>query len=108
MKVKFIKNNAAAIGLAYMIGQEADLPELLAEQCIEDGYAVRVKVLVDLPEELPKREALIAAGITTVEAVEAASDKELEALKGIGKKSVEEIRAFLTTDEEPEEQDPAE
>lgn len=48
-----------------------------------------------LPDDFPVRDLLIAGGITTIEAVREATDKDLRALKGIGPAAVRDIRAAL-------------
>jgi hypothetical protein len=96
IKVEFISNAAHAVGLAYVKGEVADLKEELAKQVIEDGYALEVRVESDLPKDFPKRDLLIESGLTRLEDVQKASDKDLEALKGVGEKTVEEIRDYLS------------
>lgn len=49
----------------------------------------------DIPQDFPSREHLIAGGFDSLDKVSAASDEELVALKGIGKKAVEHIREAL-------------
>lgn len=50
----------------------------------------------DLAEDFPGRDDLVAAGLTTRDAVAARSDAELEALDGIGPATVKKIRDALT------------
>lgn len=45
-----------------------------------------------LPEEFPSANALIAGGITTKEAVRAASDEDLLKISGIGQAALKKIR----------------
>ncbi len=49
----------------------------------------------DLATDFPGRKELIAAGLTTREAVGAKTDEELDAISGIGPATVAEIRAAL-------------
>lgn len=48
-----------------------------------------------LPDDFPGRTLLVGAGYTTVEAVRAASDEELLAIRGVGRKLLEQIRHAL-------------
>lgn len=48
-----------------------------------------------LPDDFPARKDLVGAGFTTRDAVAAASDEQLVAIKGIGEKTVAEIREAL-------------
>lgn len=48
-----------------------------------------------LPDDFPGRALLVGAGYTTVEAVRAASDEELLAIRGVGKRLLEQIRHAL-------------
>lgn len=50
---------------------------------------------VPLPEDFPKRDRLVEAGLKTVQDVRAASEDELAAIDGIGAKSIEDIREAL-------------
>jgi hypothetical protein len=102
--IKFINNKAAAIGLAYMEGQEVELNEKLELECITNGYAVKVEALEDLsnlPEGLPKRGQLIEAGINLSDLqkdLQENGGKEILKIKGIGEKALEEIQEFLQMD----------
>lgn len=48
-----------------------------------------------LPEDFPGRDELHAADVTTVEAVTALSDEELDGITGIGPATITRIRAAL-------------
>lgn len=48
-----------------------------------------------LPENFPGRALLLGAGYGTLEAVRSASDEELLAIKGLGRKLLEQIRDAL-------------
>ncbi len=48
-----------------------------------------------LPEDFPYRAKLVAAGLASLEEVNAASDEQLEGIKGIGLTGVTKIRAAL-------------
>ena len=47
----------------------------------------------DLPEDFPGRDELVAGGFSTLGAVKAASDEDLDAVPGIGPATLKEIRA---------------
>lgn len=96
MKIEFVKS-AAGIGFAYSQGMQLDCGKPFGKEMVELGYAVELEEgSSNLPEDLPMREVLIAAGIDSIEALkEIASPEKLEALKGIGKKSAENIIKYL-------------
>lgn len=48
-----------------------------------------------LPEGFPARDLLLAAGYTTLERVQAATDEELLAIQGIGRRLLGKIRDAL-------------
>lgn len=48
-----------------------------------------------LPADFPMHSALIGAGFKTLESLKAATDEQLEAVDGIGSKTVERIREAL-------------
>jgi len=96
MKIKFVRNNAAAIGLAYVKGEIVDLKEEEAQAIIEAGFAVLEKVS-DLPKDMPHFNKLQKAGIHSLKSLtELLESGELKNQKGLGEKSVEEIEAFLS------------
>ena len=105
VRVEFVNNKAHAIGLAYAKGEVVDLDAKLAKQVIEDGFAVGAELESDLPEDFPKREALLESGLVTIDDIKAADDSLLNCLKGVGKKSIAEIREFIELLEAPEEEE---
>lgn len=60
------------------------------------GGAINAPAATDtdgaLPEDFPGRDDLAAGGLTTLAAVRAASDEDLEAMEGIGPATVKKIR----------------
>lgn len=90
-----------ACGWAYSEGMVADLPEEKALHLISCGYAVpcseeeRPTIASDLPEDFPARSLLLREGLYTKEKVLSAIPV-LHELRGIGVKTVEEIRKRLT------------
>lgn len=94
MKVVFKKSKQ---GLGYFTGSIADLPNDQAKQLIDDGFVVpsgETAIDSDLPEDLPGREALIKEGLITIDQVLAAAET-LTDIKGIGKKTADEILTAL-------------
>lgn len=87
-------------GGAYKVGDrivDADGKETkkLSEKAAERAAANASTEPTELPEDFPSRDKLVAAGLTTTQAVSAKSDDELVALEGIGEASVKKIRAAL-------------
>lgn len=97
MKIEFVKS-AAGIGFAYSPGMQLDCAKPFGKEMIELGYAIELEEgTTDMPEDLPMREVLIAAGIDSIDAIkEIATPEKLEAIKGIGKKSAENIIKYLS------------
>lgn len=60
---------------------------------VEPPAPVELEPVDDLPEGFPQREALTAAGFGALLLVTKASDEELLAIDGIGKATLEKIRA---------------
>jgi hypothetical protein len=102
VKIKFIQNNAAAFGLAYVRGEEADLGIPQAMTLIEAGIAVAIEEPVekesDLPENFPHRAKLVAADISLLEVMLADEEKLLK-IQGIGKKAAADILEFISNEE---------
>jgi hypothetical protein len=92
MKIKFIKPTAG-IHLAYHQDEEAVVSDAFGMEMIELGYAVMTaKESSDLPEDFPGRKVLIENGIETIEEVKKiATVDQLTGIKGIGKKTAEQI-----------------
>lgn len=67
--------------------------EVIPDALVEDPAP---STATPLPAAFPERDRLTAAGYTTLEAVEAASDTVLRAVNGIGPAKVSLIRAALT------------
>ncbi len=99
MWVRFIR---PAKGWAYSEGMVADLPEDQAAFLVSHGYAVpcsdsgQVDSRTDLPLDFPARALLLREGLYTKEKVLAAIPV-LHEIRGIGPKSIEEIRKQLTS-----------
>lgn len=95
MKIKFKK---PAAGFAYFEGDIADIDSESAAKLVEDGFAIIVPDTEGnentLPEGLPCREILFNSGLETIEDIENVLDTLTE-IKGIGKKSAEQITAFI-------------
>jgi len=100
IKVKFIKPGNE-VQMAHCIGDKVEMPELLALELSERGiiepFNPTKEPQLDLPENLPARDLILAAGITTVEEVLLEiKGKTLTEIKGIGKRTAEQIEEFLT------------
>ena len=54
MKIKFIKSPTGKYKLGYSVGSVGDVEDALAKKCIEDGYAVEVKVPTKRPTKKTK------------------------------------------------------
>ena len=94
MWIKFVK---PAPGWAYFEGTYADLPDEKAGRLVEEGYAVPCAgktVESRLPEDFPAWVALERVGLNTIEKVRAAIPV-LHEMRGIGRKTVEEIKKRL-------------
>lgn len=96
MKIKFVKG-PAGIGFGYAVGEMLDCGKPFGKEMVELGYAIELEESTsNLPEDLPMREVLIDAGIDSIEALnEIATPESLTALKGIGKKSADNILKYL-------------
>lgn len=95
MLVKIIK---PIPGLGYFGNEVAELDTELAATWIERGYMILVPEVEgeinELPAELPCRDALFDAGLKTVADIINAGD-EIREIKGIGKKTAEEIKLLV-------------
>ena len=96
-KIQFIKSPVGLFHLAYFAGDVVELPTNQADVLIEAGYAKEyapaLNPTVDLPGDLPGRDAFLAAGIKTMEEVRLIKDHT--EIKGIGKKTAEAIITYL-------------
>ena len=95
-KVKFRIAGGPA-GLAYHAGEEAEFEDLQADELIRQGYCCLPEkdeqVENMLPEDLPAREVLFAAGVKTLDELSGIDD--LTSLEGVGKKTAEKIENYL-------------
>lgn len=95
MKIKFLR---PVQGMAYFEGDVAEVPNERASRLVNNGWAVMLPetegTANNLPEEMPARELLFENGLESVEDVRAAIDT-LSDIKGIGKKTVEQIKTFV-------------
>jgi len=97
LKIKFIKSHP---GFAYFAGDSAELRADHVETLIASGHVILFpgvdkKEENPLPENLPCREILLANGFTTIDQIREAG-ASLNDIKGIGKKSFEDITVFLS------------
>jgi DNA polymerase/3'-5' exonuclease PolX len=101
MKVKFVRNNAGAVGLAHAIGEVAEFEEAFAQGLIEGGFCVKVEAPEsDLPVDLLHRSKLINAGLDSLAKLqEAIASGALKSVKGIGAKAQQEIEQYFTETE---------
>ncbi|OAV76237.1 hypothetical protein Barb7_00092 [Bacteroidales bacterium Barb7] len=97
MYIEFIK---PAPGYAYFKGDKADIAYDRANELITSGFVKKLDELKpvesDLPVSIPFRSVLIKEGLRTIEQVIAAKETISE-IKGISKKSTDEILNFLKT-----------
>ncbi len=99
IKVKFIKQGGI-VGMAHWLGDVVEMPEIMAIELQERGIVEKFnpanEPATDLPENLPARDLILEAGITTIEEVlmeiEAGT---LTAIKGIGKVTATQIAKQL-------------
>lgn len=75
------------------------LPKQVRIDLVTDGKAEPLNYR-GLPDGYPRRDLLIAHEYFSVEAVEAATDKALLDINGIGPKTLKEIRTFNNNKEE--------
>lgn len=102
MKIQFTKSPTGAYGLAYNAGDMAELEEKQAKELMEKGYAVSPEVMdgedSDLPEDLPGREVLVAAGVTMDELKQV---DDYTVYSGIGAKLAEKLTKYLKPEGDP-------
>lgn len=92
-KLKYIKLPPKS---GYFVGRVYDVPEPLASKHIKAGYAEEQSE--PLPQAVPHREKLLSAGVKTAAELNAIAEAgTLTGLSGIGKKTAEEIEAWLTS-----------
>jgi len=97
MKIEFIKS-ATGIGYGYLTGAILDCTQAFGKEMIELGYAIELsaEIASDLPENLPMRKELLAAGIDTIAALkDIATPESFQSIKGIGQKSAKAIIEFI-------------
>lgn len=96
MKIRFTRS-PVGIGYAYASGMELQCNKPFGKEMIELGYAIELEDSAngDLPDDFPARDVLIGLGVTLEEVKALDTMEKLEALKGIGKKSAENILKYL-------------
>jgi len=96
MKIKFTKS-PVGIGYAYAAGVDLVCEKPFAKEMIELGFAIELEDSADgdLPDDFPARDVLIGLGVTLDEVKALDTMEKLEALKGIGPKSAENILKYL-------------
>lgn len=82
-------------GKTYTVGQHVEAAEAEAWVRARAAEFVEAETPGSLPEFFPAVEHLRAAGLVTLEAVQAKTPAELEALPGIGRAAVKKIVAAL-------------
>lgn len=84
--------------MAYFENDVADLPNEKAAGLVNKGWAIMVPDTEgeenNLPEDLPAREVLFDNGLETIDDIKNAIDT-LTDIKGIGKKTVQQIKKFI-------------
>jgi predicted flap endonuclease-1-like 5' DNA nuclease len=86
-KLKKLYFEKAPPGTGYFANHVHLVPEKMAKEFVKGGYARQTTQT--LPEDLPGREAFIAAGIETLDEIKELDD--LTELKGIGEATAEEV-----------------
>lgn len=95
MRIKFI-NPTAGIGLAYHPGEEANLPNALAQELINDGFAQALLPKIEIPYDFPGRAVFIDHGFQSLQEIkELASIEILTAYQGIGKTIAQRVIKYL-------------
>jgi hypothetical protein len=81
-------------------GSEHGVPDWFGERAIRMEKAERMESLPsdELPADIPGRKELVAAGLTTLDAVRAVND--FDEIKGIGQATEAKILAYLNTPSE--------
>lgn len=84
-------------GRWYRPGKSVDVPQELYDQLSPDGAPEGGKAADTdaVPDGFPGRDALAAGGFTTLSAIRAAKDSDLDKVTGIGPATLKEIRAAL-------------
>lgn len=96
-KIKFLKSHHE---FAYFAGDIAQVDDDKAAELLNRGYAIILPedggddIVNTLPEDLPGRVALFAAGFETPEAVKEAGDSILD-VEGVGKGTLKQIEAYF-------------
>ncbi len=97
MRIKCIKN-AAGIGYAYVAGKEYSVPDAMAKELLELGFAIPLENQSELPSDFPGYRALKENGFNTLsELKKIASVDQLTEIKGIGEKLAKQIVEKLQT-----------
>lgn len=89
VKLHFIKN---APRTAYYRNRTYTVPEDRGRHFVASGFAHYADN--KLPDDVPNKEALVNAGIESIEAIRQITD--LTEIKGIGKASAEKIKDYLS------------
>ena len=97
LKIKWLKRN---IKWAYWPGDIADIKADQVEELVASGHVILFPGVDEkeenpLPEDLPCRDLLFENGFDTLEKIKSAGESLTE-IKGIGKKSFEDIAAYLS------------
>lgn len=96
LKITWVKSHP---GYAYFVGDSCELPEKVAKKLMKSGYVKKYEAPepednpIDLPEDFPGRDALIAQGVKSL--AEAKEIKDFTEIKGIGKSTDAAIHEYL-------------
>ena len=85
-------------GTGYHAGQVVSVPADIADKMVAGGYAGEPTPV--LPNDMPGRDALIAAGYESIDQVDAV--KDLTKITGIGKATAEQLSEYLGREGEEE------
>ena len=96
-KIRFTKSPTPVFNLAYFEGDIVEMPANQADALIEADFAVEyfpvINHSVDLPQDIPGRDKLLASGVSTLSELMQYDDPS--EIKGIGKKTAEAILEYL-------------
>jgi len=97
LKIQWLKSHP---DFAYFKGDNAELTADKVAELTVSGHVilfpgVAEKEVNPLPEDLPSRELLFENGFLTIDQIKEAGEG-LKEIKGIGKKSFEDITAYLS------------
>ena len=98
MKIKWLKPHP---GFSYFVNDICEMPEKRAKKLVKSGHVETYKEpkpeipAIDLPDDIPGRDALIAHGIETL--AEAQKIKDFTEINGIGKSLNNQLQEYFAS-----------